>query len=142
VAGGGYQNIITTDLVDDPILTDNNIRYFKKISKELYNFTLVRHDYSSTIIRCRVAYLNLPLMQDAIKLSQQKSEKLKAVMSGHQELKAKERRISKEQTKNIYLQRELDKLKLERTRETPEPFTDCSITARPKRTSPPVRPPV
>jgi broad specificity phosphatase PhoE len=59
VAGRGYQNIITTDLVDDPILTDNNIRYFKKISKEMYNFTLVRHDYSSTIIRCRVTCLEL-----------------------------------------------------------------------------------
>jgi hypothetical protein len=56
----GYQNIITTDLVDDPMLTDDNIRYFKKISKELYNFTVVRHDYSSARIRCRVACLNLP----------------------------------------------------------------------------------
>jgi hypothetical protein len=57
-------------------------------------------------------------MQDVVKLSQQKSEKLKAVMSGQQELRAKEQRISEELTKNIYLQRELDKLKLERTRET------------------------
>jgi hypothetical protein len=57
-------------------------------------------------------------MQDAIKLSQQKTEKLKAVVSGHQKIQAKERRISEEQTKNIYLQRELDKLKLEQTRET------------------------
>jgi hypothetical protein len=59
VAGSGYQNIITINLVDDLILTDNNIRYFKKISKEMYNFTLVRHDYSSAIIRCQVACLNL-----------------------------------------------------------------------------------
>jgi hypothetical protein len=51
VAGRGYQNVITTDLVDDPILTEDNIRYFKKISKELYNFTVVRHDYSSASIR-------------------------------------------------------------------------------------------
>jgi hypothetical protein len=36
-------------------------------------------------------------------------------VSGHQELTAKEKHISEEQTKNIYLQRELDKLKLERT---------------------------
>jgi uncharacterized protein (DUF3084 family) len=57
-------------------------------------------------------------MQDAIKLSQQKSKKLKAVVSGHQELVAKEKRISEELTKNIYLQRELDKLKLEWMRET------------------------
>jgi hypothetical protein len=111
----GYQNVITTDLVDDSMLTDNNIRYFKEISKEMYNFTLVRHDNSSASICCRVACLNLPLMQDVIKHSQKKTEKLKAVMSGHQELAAKEKRISEELTKNIYLQRELDKLKLERT---------------------------
>jgi hypothetical protein len=52
VAGCGYQNVITTDLVDDPILMEDNIRYFKKISKKLYNFTVVRHDYSSASIRC------------------------------------------------------------------------------------------
>jgi cell division septum initiation protein DivIVA len=40
------------------------------------------------------------------------------VVSGHQELAAKEKRISEEQTKNSLLQRELDKLKQERTRET------------------------
>jgi hypothetical protein len=62
--------------------------------------------------------LIFPLMQDVIKHSQKKTEKLKAVMSGHQELTAKKKRISEELTKNIYLQRELDKLKLERTRET------------------------
>jgi hypothetical protein len=56
-------------------------------------------------------------MRDLIKLLQQKSKKLKAVMSGHQELVAKEKCISEELTKNIYLQRELDKLKLERMRE-------------------------
>jgi hypothetical protein len=60
VTGCGYQNIITTDLVDDPILMDDNIRYFKKISKELYNFTVVRHDHSSAYMHCRVACLNLP----------------------------------------------------------------------------------
>jgi hypothetical protein len=53
-----------------------------------------------------------------IKHSQKKTEKLKAVVSGHQELAAKEKRISEELTKNIYLQRELDKLKSERMRET------------------------
>jgi hypothetical protein len=58
-------------------------------------------------------------MQDVIKHSQKKTEKLKAVVSGHhQELAAKEKRISEELTKNIYLQRELDKLKQEWTRET------------------------
>jgi hypothetical protein len=57
-------------------------------------------------------------MQDVIKHSQKKTKKLKAVVSGHQELVAKEKRISEGLTKNIYLQRVLDKLKLERTRET------------------------
>jgi hypothetical protein len=61
MAGRGYQNIITTDLVDDPMLTDDNIKNFKKASKELYDFTLVRYDYSAASIRCRVACLNLPL---------------------------------------------------------------------------------
>jgi hypothetical protein len=60
VTGRGYQNVITTDLVDDSMLMEDNIRYLKKISKELYNYTIVRHDYSSASIRCRVACLNLP----------------------------------------------------------------------------------
>jgi hypothetical protein len=50
--------------------------------------------------------------------SQKKSEKLKAIVSGHRELAAKDKRISEELTKNCYLQRELDMLKQERTRET------------------------
>jgi hypothetical protein len=57
-------------------------------------------------------------MQDMAKLSQQKSEKLKAVVSSLQELRAKDQRISEEDRKNMYLQRKLDKLKQERTRET------------------------
>jgi hypothetical protein len=117
VTGRGYRNIITIDLVDDLMLTDDNIRYFKKISKELYNFTLVRHYYSSAHIRCRVACLNLLLMQEVIKHSEKKIKKLKAVVSGHQELAAKDKHISEELTKNIYLHRELDKLKQEQTRE-------------------------
>jgi hypothetical protein len=47
--------------------------------------------------------------------SQKKFEKLKAVVSGHQELAAKDKRISEELTKNIYLRREIDKLKQEQT---------------------------
>jgi hypothetical protein len=50
--------------------------------------------------------------------SQKKSEKLRVVVSGHQELAALDKRISEEQTRNCYLQRELDMLKQERTRET------------------------
>jgi hypothetical protein len=43
---------------------------------------------------------------------------LKAVESGLQELQAKDRRIEEELRKNIYLCKELDKLKQERTQET------------------------
>jgi hypothetical protein len=57
-------------------------------------------------------------MQVVAKLSQEKSEKLKAVVSGLQELQAKDQRILEEHRKNMYLQRELEKLKQERTRET------------------------
>jgi hypothetical protein len=52
------------------------------------------------------------------KRSQEKSEKLKAVESGLQELQAKDRRIKEELRKNIYLRKELDKLKQARTQET------------------------
>jgi hypothetical protein len=55
MAEPGYQNIITTDLVDDPMLTDSNIRTFKKAYKELYDFAMVRRDDSSACIRSRVA---------------------------------------------------------------------------------------
>jgi hypothetical protein len=57
-------------------------------------------------------------MQNVITHSQKKSEKLKAVVSGHQELAALDKCISDEKTKNCYLQRELNMLKQERTRET------------------------
>jgi hypothetical protein len=119
VFGRGYKNIITKDLLDDPLLMIDNMRYFQKISKEMYKFTLVMHDCSSAIMLCRVAcLLSLPLIQDVAKCSQEKSEKLKAVESGLRELEAKDQRISEEQRKNIYLQRELEKLKQERTQET------------------------
>jgi hypothetical protein len=55
----GCQNVITTDLVDDPMLTAGNIKIFKKAYKELYDFAMVRLDRSSTCIRCRVAHLDL-----------------------------------------------------------------------------------
>jgi hypothetical protein len=60
-AGPGYQNVITTDLVDDPMLTAGNIKTFKKAFKELYDFAMVRPEYFSACIHCRVAYLNLLL---------------------------------------------------------------------------------
>jgi hypothetical protein len=52
MAGCRYQNIIPTDLVDDPMLTDHNIKTFKKAYKELYDFVMVRHDYSSACRCC------------------------------------------------------------------------------------------
>jgi predicted nucleic acid-binding Zn-ribbon protein len=59
-----------------------------------------------------------PLAQHVIAKSQKKSEKLRAVVSDARELGALHKRISEEKTKNCYLQRELDMLKQERTRET------------------------
>jgi hypothetical protein len=49
MAGPEYQNIITTDLVDDPMLMDKNMKTFKKAYKELYNFAMVGRDYSSAL---------------------------------------------------------------------------------------------
>jgi hypothetical protein len=100
MAGRGYQNIITTNLVDDPMLMDDNIKTLQPIY----------------IIELLV--LISSLMQNVIKHSKKKTEKLKAVVSGHQELATQEKRLSEERTKNCYLQKELDKLKQERTRET------------------------
>jgi predicted nucleic acid-binding Zn-ribbon protein len=59
-----------------------------------------------------------PLAQHVITKSQKKSEKLRVVVSDARELGALHKRISEEKTKNCYLQRELDMLKQERTRET------------------------
>jgi hypothetical protein len=56
-----YQNVITTDLVDDPMLTAGNIKTFKNAFKELYDFAMVRSKYFSACIHCRVACLNLLL---------------------------------------------------------------------------------
>jgi hypothetical protein len=40
-AGPGYKNVITTDLVDDPLLTAENLKTFKSTFKELYDFSMV-----------------------------------------------------------------------------------------------------
>jgi hypothetical protein len=61
MAGPGYQNVITTDLVDDPMLTASNIKTFKRAYKEFHDYATVRHDNSSACMRCRMACLNLPL---------------------------------------------------------------------------------
>jgi hypothetical protein len=51
-AGPGYKNIINTNLVDDPRLTAENIRGFRKAYKELYDFTMVSPEYLSACMRC------------------------------------------------------------------------------------------
>jgi hypothetical protein len=38
----GYKNVITTDQVDEPLLTAENLRTFKSTFKELYDFSMVR----------------------------------------------------------------------------------------------------
>jgi predicted nucleic acid-binding Zn-ribbon protein len=58
-----------------------------------------------------------PFVQHVITKSQKKSEKLRAVVSDARELAALDKRVSEEIIKNCYLQRELDMLKQERTRE-------------------------
>jgi hypothetical protein len=40
-AGLGHQDIITTDLVDDLLLTAENVKTFKSTFKELYDFSMV-----------------------------------------------------------------------------------------------------
>jgi hypothetical protein len=40
-AGPGHQDIITTDLVDDLLLTAENVKTFKSTFKELYDFSMV-----------------------------------------------------------------------------------------------------
>jgi hypothetical protein len=40
-AGLGHQNIITTDLVDDLLLSAENLKTFKSTFKELYDFSMV-----------------------------------------------------------------------------------------------------
>jgi hypothetical protein len=52
MTGPGYQNLIATDLVDDPMLMANNIKTFKQAYKELYDYAMVRRDNSSTCMRC------------------------------------------------------------------------------------------
>jgi hypothetical protein len=41
-AGSEHQNVITTDLVDDLLLLVENLKTFKSIFKELYDFSMVR----------------------------------------------------------------------------------------------------
>jgi hypothetical protein len=60
-SGRGFKSVIPLDLLDDPLLSADNMKYIQKISKEMYKFTLVRHDCSSAIMLCRVAcLLSLP----------------------------------------------------------------------------------
>jgi hypothetical protein len=114
-----YKNVINTDLVDDPMLTAHNIKSFKRTCKELCDFAMVRPEYLSTCMLCRIVLTQSPLfVQNVITHSQKKSEKLKAVVSGHQQLAALDKRVSEEITKNGLLERKLEMLEHERTRET------------------------
>jgi hypothetical protein len=61
-AGPGYKNIIDTDLVDDPKLTAENIRGFRKAYKELYDFTMVSPEYLSAGMLCRIVLTRSPLL--------------------------------------------------------------------------------
>jgi hypothetical protein len=54
MTGSRYQDIIATDLVDNPMLTDNNIENFKKVC----DVAMVRPEYIPASKHCRVAYLN------------------------------------------------------------------------------------
>jgi hypothetical protein len=102
-AGPGYRNVITTDLVDDPMLTDSNIKTFKKAYKELYDFAMVRPGYFSACIHCRVACLNFSPCAECDHPLPEKIRKAETVVSGHQELAALDKRVSEEITKNCYL---------------------------------------
>jgi hypothetical protein len=55
-AGPGYQNVITTDLVDDPLLTAENLRTFKSTFKELYDFS-IRFFHGNTWVMFRLCIL-------------------------------------------------------------------------------------
>jgi hypothetical protein len=53
-AGPGCQDIINTNLMDDPRLTAENIKGFRKAYNELYDFTMVSPVYLSACMRCRI----------------------------------------------------------------------------------------
>jgi mRNA-degrading endonuclease YafQ of YafQ-DinJ toxin-antitoxin module len=57
VAKLGCQDVIAANLVNDPMLTAGNIKTFKKAYKELYDFAMVRLEYFSTCMHCRVVCL-------------------------------------------------------------------------------------
>jgi hypothetical protein len=53
-AGPGDKDIIDTELVDDPKLTAENIKGFRRAYKEMYDFTMVSPKCLSACMRCRV----------------------------------------------------------------------------------------
>jgi hypothetical protein len=117
-AGPGYKNVITTDLVDDTLLSAENLRTFKSTFKELYDFSMVRLEWYSGCAHWWAVLTRFPpIAQHVITKSQKKSERLGAVVNDAKELAALDKRISEEKMKNCYLQWELDILKQERTRE-------------------------
>jgi hypothetical protein len=50
----GDKDIIDTELVDDPKLTAENIKGFRRAYEELYDFTMVIPKCLSACMRCRV----------------------------------------------------------------------------------------
>jgi hypothetical protein len=56
LTGSGYRDVSAADLVDDPLLTDNNIENFKKAC----DFAMVRPECFPAGKHCRVAYLDFP----------------------------------------------------------------------------------
>jgi hypothetical protein len=61
-AGPGYKNVINTDLVDDPMLTADNIKSFRRTCKELCDFAMVRPAYLSACMLCRIVLTQSPLL--------------------------------------------------------------------------------
>jgi hypothetical protein len=60
--GPGYKNVINTDLVDDLVLTADNIKTFKKAYKELNDLAMVRPEYLSACMLCRIVLTQSPLL--------------------------------------------------------------------------------
>jgi hypothetical protein len=61
-AGPGYKNVINIDLVDDPMLTADNIKSFRRTCKELCDFAMVRPEYLSACMLCRIVLTQSPLL--------------------------------------------------------------------------------
>jgi hypothetical protein len=52
----GCKDIINTNLMDDPRLTGENIKGFRKAYKELYDFTMVSPVYLSACMHYQIVF--------------------------------------------------------------------------------------